>query len=706
MKHLPVLGNAPVRVDATRPDPPILGERLWRLGEALFLWVDRLIEAGLAPAASPLAQTGAIANTTFIVATVSGVLLLVWYSPSVHLAHASLEAMRASPLSAQLARSVHRYSSDGCMLFVVLHALRLGFERRFTGARWLAWATGVLLVGTLWGVGWLGYWLVWDEPARQVALGTAKLLDGLPIFADPLGRSFLTDGSINSLLFFMVFFFHMLIPLGMGIALWLHITRLNRPKFLAGRWMTTWIVLSLIGLSLLVPASSAGPAHMAAAPGRFAMDAWYLLPLVLTDRLGGGLLWALGLGGGLVLFSAPWWVVRRRAQVAEVDEAKCNGCTLCHADCPYDAVTMVPRQDGRSFALQAEVDADKCVGCGICAGSCDPAGIGLPQVSVVDARARMDGWIDRMIARGEEPYLAFLCAGSAGAGLEVEVASGRAEALPGYRVMAVACIGWVHMLTVERALRHGARGVLLVGCPDSSCTYREGGRWTAARIAGARAPGLRPFKVDAERVRFVALDRTRAAALTRLAESFRRSGEAPAARARARIAQVATALVLLALSGGAVLAGSRLGYAGPASSGPELVVSFKHPGRAGDRCRRATEAENARLAVHMRRGEICERGRAAVRLKVWVDGAVAREGRHAPRGVSRDGNSIAIEHVPVAAGAHRVSVAIGETADPDEWTFRDERTVELGAGQRRVVLFDRLTGFTWHGEDAQQGGAP
>ena len=111
-------------------------------------------------------------------------------------------------------------------------------EWRVTGARWVAWVTGLALLGLLWVVGWLGYWLVWDQRAQQVALGSARLLDALPIFADPLGRSFLTDRSVNSLLFFVVFFVHMLLPLGMGVALWLHITRLSRPRFLPDRRMT------------------------------------------------------------------------------------------------------------------------------------------------------------------------------------------------------------------------------------------------------------------------------------------------------------------------------------------------------------------------------------------------------------------------------------------------------------------------------------
>ena len=48
--------------------------------------------------------------------------------------------------------------------------------------------------------GWTGYWLVWDERARQVALASAKWLDILPIFIEPMSRSFLVDETVRHVL--------------------------------------------------------------------------------------------------------------------------------------------------------------------------------------------------------------------------------------------------------------------------------------------------------------------------------------------------------------------------------------------------------------------------------------------------------------------------------------------------------------------------
>lgn len=684
------------RGSQARAEPPVRADRLLDRAERGVLHVDRLLQKVLPESMDPLAQTGAIANTSLLVAIATGVLLLLWYSPSVFNAWSSLEAMRASPWTAQLVRSLHRYSSDACMLFVCLHALQLVLARRFTGARWLAWVTGIALIGMLWFVGWLGYWLVWDQRAQLVAVGTAKLLDGLPIFADSLSRDFLTDSSVNSMLFFMVFFFHMLLPLAMGIALWLHITRLSRPRYLTRRPMTLWVLGSLILLSLVAPATSTPAAQMTVQPGDMTLDGWYLLPLLLTDRLSGGLLWALVLIGGIVLFSVPRWMARGRAAVAEVEISKCNECKRCVEDCPYSAITMVPRTDGRGWATQAEVDPDKCVGCGICAGSCDSSAIGLPWLPVVDERRKLDDWVEAEVAKGGQPFLAFVCASSAGADLRID-AAGSSPELPGYRVLSVPCSGWVHALTIERALKRNAGGVLVVGCGPGETPYREGAKWTGLRLEGKREPELRHEKIDASKVRYLQLDRTQLGDLREQAAAFRASQEPIASKRKRRMTSGAWGVGIAAAISGVIYLGAESPRPLPPAPRSELVVSFKHPGVAGENCRKVSEEEKAAMPVHMRRDEICERGRAQVRLKVAVDGAQVLEKSYAPRGLSSDGNSMGIETLPLAPGKHRVEVWLADTSDTTRWEYNDARTVELITGRTQVVLFDKMSGFTWHG---------
>lgn len=674
---------APV-VDET-PGPVVRGAALLRRLEAPWLRLERWTARLLPDDLDPLRNTGAVANVSLLVALVTGVALLVWYSPSVHQAHASLEAMSAAPWTAGLVRSLHRYSSDACMLFALIHALRLLLARRLVHARWLAWVTGVALLALLWLVGWLGYWLVWDVRAQHVALGTARLLDALPVFAEPPSRAFLTDATVNSLLFFVVFFSHMLIPLGMGALLWLHIARVARPRFLAGRGLTACVLLALLVASVAHPATSEAPARMTAAPRGMTIDAWYLLPLLLSDRLGGGLLWAVALLGTTALASLPWTLAGRRPAPAAVDPARCNGCRQCSLDCPFGAIRMVPRADGRSPGIMALVDPDRCVSCGVCVGSCDSMGVALPGLDARDARRQVEGWLDEARARGEPlPGVALVC--EEAAALELDAATGRVAGLAGWRVQLVPCSAWVHTISVEQALLRGAPEVLVVGC--SPCHTREGGRWTAARLAGERHPRLRRDKVDASRVRLVEVDRLDAAGLARLAA--RTEGAPPSRRAR-----VAAGLAVGGALGAAMVAGSELPYAPPRREAPELVVSFKHPGQLGEVTRQLTAQEQAGRPRHMRQDAVRERRRAPVRLQVLVDGREALARVYPPGGLWGDGASVALERLQVAPGARRVEVRIGDDQAQAAWAHVEAQPLSFERDTRRVVLFDRTRGFTW-----------
>jgi len=663
----------------------------------IFLLLDRAIGTVLPEKLNPLLHAGAIAMACVLIAVVTGVALLGWYRPSVVQAWQSVEAMGSQPFTAGFLRSLHRYSSDAAVLFGVIHALRAFFEGRFGGARWLAWVTGGILMALLWAIGWTGYWLVWDLRGQLVATGTTRMMDSLPIFSDLVSRSFITDEGVNSLVFFVVFFFHMLVPLALGVVGWIHISRLSRPRFLPALPMAIWTLGVLLLLCVFHPATSAAPARLTAIVDELTMDWWYLAPVVFTQRLGGGALWGVLLASSGFFFSIPLWLSARPRKPAIVVPSRCNECRKCYQDCPYAAIEMIPRTDGNSkFKAQAFVIDSKCVSCGICAGSCDTAGIGVPEFDSIAQRRRIESWIADSVARGEAPHLGFLCAESAGAALSVDPETGLCAELPGYRLLPVPCAGWVHPLMVERALRHGAAGVVVVSCGPAECLYREGGLWTQLRMKGEREPSLRSEKVSPDQFAVLSFDRTRKADLITQASALRAGHGAPHRRRYSPIVSgisaTLLALVFAALTGFL----SDRSYAAPDVERSELVVSFSHPGSTEENCRTLSEAELAELPRHMRKAVQCDRGRAAVRLVVAVDGVPVLRKTIPPSGLWGDGSSVALERVPVGVGRHDVEIAIGETADPDEWSYRDERNLDFTLDDRRVVLFDRVAGFEWH----------
>lgn len=681
--------------------PPSDAETKTR-ADGLLRWVDeqwqrleRLIHQFLPPGLNPLNQLGAIANTCLLIAVLSGVALLIWYAPSVHQAHESLEKLRSGSPTGRLVRSIHRYSSDACLLFVLLHAFRILTQRRFTGARWLPWTTGVALLALLWFVGWTGYWLVWDVRAQHAALGTARFLDNIPIFTEPLSRSFLTDKSVPSLFFFLIFFIHMLTPLAMGIGLWIHLARVNRARFLATKHMTLWICATLVALSLLAPAFSAAPAQMTLKATAFTIDGWFLWPLVLTDRLTGGALWAIFGFGGLAALTIPWTMARRATAgaKAEVELPRCIGCGLCAKDCPFNAITMIPREDGRKFEVQSSVDPALCVSCGICTGACDSQAINLPRLNSREVERRLVEWIEGRVARREPAFIAFCCGESAGSYLKPD-REGLSELMPGYRIQTVPCVGWVSAVMIERLVQRGARGVLVIGCGEGEPVAREGQKWFADRLEGVREPKLDTRKADLSCVRHVRFNRAQRNLLLEAAQAFRIGLEQERAKFTPLRKLLVGSLLAVGLAGATYLV-SDLPYSPAHSPEPELVVSFNHAGAILE-AKQLSKEELAKRLPHMRAQINVSRERAPVRMRVLVDGAVAYEDTFAPRGFSKDGPSIALVRLPMKEGKHQIRVEIADSVDATQWTRSWSEVVSFERNRNRVVLFDLKSGFTLH----------
>jgi quinol-cytochrome oxidoreductase complex cytochrome b subunit len=670
------------KVADVRHDTPVRGDAAISAGERVWNRAEKIIGLGLPREWNPMANTGALCGFTFLIATVTGVLLLFWYSPSVHTAYESIAAMERQPWGSGMVRTLHRYSSDACVLFAVLHALKIFLARRFTGARWMAWVTGVIALGLIWLDGWLGYWLTWDARAQAVAVGTAQALDALPLFQEPISRSFLANEDINTLIFFVVFFAHMLLPVLIGVVVWIHLVRLKRPKFLPSKGLMIVTTIILVVLSIAIPAALAAPADMEVYPTGFDIDWFYLLPLYLTDRLDGWLLWSVALGGFALVCAVPFLLGRKRKAPARVNQNACNGCTQCYQDCPYEAITMVTIEG--KLKPVAQVDPDRCVSCSICVGACDPGAMEFDELDRRKVRDRILGWLQ--VESGPRD-IAFLCADAGGRHVVYDHVTGLSPDLPGWRVVGVPCAAWVHSSFAEMIAKRGGRSVI-VACDSDEPRCRHGTELARARAENRREPEFDPSRIPAGSFHFVALDGARKAYIQDVLAGLR--GEPGPARARKaapwKVAVGAT-LMLVVLS--ALTVGFSVGpYVAPDYPDAGLVVTFK---LAGDE---AEEAQEVDTRLDHMRGLKTRTRRLPIRMEVLVDGEVVHAGTYEPRGLRGDSASVGVEELAVVPGVRRVEVRLGHEAEG--WQHVDARELRFVEGRRHVVRFEG--GFRWPAE--------
>ncbi len=173
---------------------------------------------------------------------------------------------------------------------------------------------------------------------------------------------------------------------------------------------------------------------------------------------------------------------QRPGAVAAVDVARCVACGMCQAVCPYEAVTLQEVTWNRRTRTAAQVDASACMGCGICSAVCPSVSISVPGQADAQVHADLAGRGLAQVPEGgwQGKVLVLACNWCTHTEADARAA---AESLPGVEIIRVACAGRVSPLMVMAGLQMGASAVLVVGCGEGECHYKQGSALEEGRLA-------------------------------------------------------------------------------------------------------------------------------------------------------------------------------------------------------------------------------
>lgn len=272
---------------------------------------------------------GIILGFLFLLMLFTGVILMVYYTPSVDSAYQSVKDITTVVPGGRIIRNMHRWASQGMVIFVFLHLLRVFYTGSYLGNRSLNWVIGVVLLVLTLMSNFSGYLLPWDQLAywavtigSNIAASARELTDLLGISSafDPGGfmKKLLIGGeTVGQAALSRFFALHVIfLPLSLLILLGIHFWRirkdggLSRPVQYAGdkgatnKWHA-WPVLmwTELGILILVVAvvlfialladapllEQANPAY----PENPAKSPWYFLgiqELVSYSAFAGGIL--------------------------------------------------------------------------------------------------------------------------------------------------------------------------------------------------------------------------------------------------------------------------------------------------------------------------------------------------------------------------------------------------------------------------------
>lgn len=672
-------------------------QRFLTYGRRAFLAAEGLADRVFTPRYNPFYYLGAIAVFFLWWIFVSGVYLFIFYeiaTPYESVKYITEGQWRIGAIM----RSIHRYASAGLVLTSILHLLHVYFMDRHRHWRWVAWVSGVGLLAVIWVTGIIGYWMVWDEKAQMIAQLTTEFLDRLPVFGGILSLSFTKDQLITSLFFFMILFLHIFIPVFLFILLWVHVMRISKPVINPPKKLGIAIGGVLLILSVIKPVAVLLPADTRKIVSITGVDWLYLWLFPLVNAIPAWTSYFI-LGMGLaVLTAVPWLVRSKRPEAAEIFTEKCTGCSLCFKDCPYDAIHMRPRSDGRPYDLEAVVSPARCAGCGICVGSCSFDGVLLPGWAVGDVKDEINRLVGD-IKGGERPaILGMVCSSAVGAGAE--------SLSPNVRFITLPCVGMIHPSWIEEALELGAEGVFICGCQMGDCQYRFGNQWIEDRISSSRAPILKGT-VDRSRVRTwwsasLNMDRL-LKEIRRFEEDLRRREWIETGGRRSEVRKrlgFALASVFLIIPAVLIFYLTDDPYTFSAADESRLILGVRHTAQRIEECDEAEmfrrEAERYREMLRkterakMEIGKLgeCSRERHPVYVELYVDNEKRLGKSYKPGGIKRDGPSFAYEKFPVRPGVHKVLVRMRDSGDGGRFDYSLEEDVEFNAGHILMIDFD------------------
>ncbi len=174
----------------------------------------------------PTFRLGWLSTFMFVWETITGILLMVFYTPSPLIAYGNMWNILSNVPLGQLMRNMHRVGAEVMVLVVAFHMLRTFITGSYKKPRQFTWLTGVLLLTLTALLSFSGYLLPWDQLAYwalTVFLSGAEAAPAPPVFNTAV-LSILQGGpALGAGGLLRWYLFHvLLLPLLLGIFFFVH----------------------------------------------------------------------------------------------------------------------------------------------------------------------------------------------------------------------------------------------------------------------------------------------------------------------------------------------------------------------------------------------------------------------------------------------------------------------------------------------------
>ncbi|MFZ0480840.1 MAG: cytochrome b N-terminal domain-containing protein [Terriglobales bacterium] len=172
---------------------------------------------------------GTLTLGTFAILFITGILLMLYYHPSVPQAYADTKDLQFVVSSGQFLRNLHRWSAHAMVFLVFAHMFRVFYRGAYRPPREFNWVVGVILLLITLLLSYTGYLLPWDQLAFWAITVGSNIASAVPLMGDKVRFLMLGGHFVNANALLRFYVLHcMILPMAALLLIAVHFWRIRK----------------------------------------------------------------------------------------------------------------------------------------------------------------------------------------------------------------------------------------------------------------------------------------------------------------------------------------------------------------------------------------------------------------------------------------------------------------------------------------------
>jgi len=172
---------------------------------------------------------GTLTLGSFLILVVTGILLMLYYHPSVPQAYADMKDLQFVVSSGLFLRNLHRWSAQVMVFLVFAHMFKVFYRGAYRTPREFNWVIGIVLLLITLLLSYTGYLLPWDQLAYWAITVGSNLSNSVPLVGNKIHFLLLGGNQVNANALLRFYVLHcVILPLAAFLFIAVHFWRIRK----------------------------------------------------------------------------------------------------------------------------------------------------------------------------------------------------------------------------------------------------------------------------------------------------------------------------------------------------------------------------------------------------------------------------------------------------------------------------------------------